>query len=181
MNSKNRSCSMRTGYVQVYTGNGKGKTTAAFGLALRAAGAGLRVFIAQFIKGIPYSELKAFERFADLITLQQYGTGCFIFGSPTPEDCEAARRGLIEITSIVTSGNYEVVILDEINIATHYELLTVPDVLELINCRAPGVELILTGRYADERILERADLVTEMLERRHYYQQGVQARTGIEK
>ena len=88
---------MLTGYVQVYTGNGKGKTTAAFGLALRAAGAGMRVFIAQFIKGMPYSELKAFERFADLITLRQYGIGCFIFGSPTPEDCEAARRGLVDI------------------------------------------------------------------------------------
>ncbi len=172
---------MRTGYVQVYTGNGKGKTTAAFGLALRAAGAGLRVFIAQFIKGMPYSELKAFERFTDLITVQQYGTGCFIFKHPTPEDCKAAQSGLVEITAIVKSGNHDVVILDEINIATHYALVPVQDVLELIECRAPEVELVLTGRYADERILERADLVTEMLERRHYYQQGVQARTGIEK
>jgi cob(I)alamin adenosyltransferase len=172
---------MRAGYVQVYTGNGKGKTTAAFGLALRAAGAGLRVFIAQFIKGTHYSELKAFERFADLITLQQYGIGCFIVGSPKPEDYEAARRGLVEIKAVVAGGSYDVVILDEINIATHYKLLSVPEVLEIIECRAPGVELILTGRYADERILERADLVTEMLERRHYYQQGVQARTGIEK
>jgi cob(I)alamin adenosyltransferase len=172
---------MRTGYVQVYTGNGKGKTTAAFGLALRAAGAGLRVFIAQFVKGMPYSELRTFERFTDLITIQQYGTGCFISGEPAPEDCEAARRGLVEVTSILTEGNHDVVILDEINIATHYEMLTIPEVLNLIDSRAPGVELVLTGRYADERILERADLVTEMLERKHYYQQGVEARTGIEK
>ena len=172
---------MRTGFVQVYTGNGKGKTTAAFGLALRAAGAGLRVFIAQFVKGMPYSELKAFERFADLITIQQYGTGCFIFGQPTPEDCEAARQGLAEIRSILSEGNHDVVILDEINITTHYELLTVPELLTLIAGRDPGVELVLTGRYADEQILERADLVTEMLERKHYYQQGVEARTGIEK
>jgi len=172
---------MRTGYVQVYTGDGKGKTTAAFGLALRAAGAGLRVFIAQFVKGMPYSELKAFERFADLITIQQYGTGCFIFGRPTPEDCEAAGQGLIEITSIVADGKHDIVILDEINIATHYEMITIADVLELIERRPPDVELILTGRYADKRILERADLVTEMLERKHYYRQGVEARTGIEK
>jgi cob(I)alamin adenosyltransferase len=172
---------MQTGYVQVYTGNGKGKTTAAFGLALRAAGAGLKVFIAQFVKGMPYSELKAFERFADLITIQQFGTDCFIFKDPTPEDYEAARHGLAEVTSIVTSGNHDIVILDEINIATHYKLLPVKDVLALIECRAPSVELVLTGRYADEQILKRADLVTEMLEHKHYYQQGIQARTGIEK
>jgi cob(I)alamin adenosyltransferase len=172
---------MRTGYVQVYTGNGKGKTTAALGLALRAAGAGLRVFIAQFVKGMPYSELKAFERFTDLITIQQYGTGCFITGGPTPGDCEAARRGLAEVTSIISEGSHDVVILDEINIATHYEMLSIPEVLNLIDSRPPGVELVLTGRYADERILERADLVTEMRERKHYYQQGVEARTGIEK
>ena len=172
---------MLTGYVQVYTGNGKGKTTAAFGLALRAAGAGLRVFVAQFVKGMPYSELKAFERFTDLITIQQYGTGCFISGEPTSEDRDAARRGLAEVTSILTEGSHDVVILDEINIVTHYEMLTIPEVLNLIDSRAPGVELVLTGRYADERILERADLVTEMRERKHYYQQGVQARTGIEK
>jgi cob(I)alamin adenosyltransferase len=172
---------MRAGYVQVYTGNGKGKTTAAFGLALRAAGAGLRVFIAQFVKGMPYSELTAFERFPDLITIRQYGTGCFISGSPSPEDREAAHRGLGEIKPLVSNGSHDIVILDEINIATHYELVDIQEVLDLIACRAPGVELILTGRYADERVLERADLITEMIERRHYYQQGVQARTGIEK
>jgi len=172
---------MPAGYVQVYTGNGKGKTTAAFGLALRAAGAGLRVFIAQFVKGMFYSELTAFERFADLITLRQYGTGCFLSKEPSPEDRDAARRALSELKPIVCSGDYTIVILDEINIATHYGLISVQDVIDLIACRAPGVELVLTGRYADERILEHADLVTEMVERRHYYQQGVQARTGIEK
>jgi len=172
---------MRTGLVQVYTGNGKGKTTAAFGLALRAAGAGLRIFIAQFVKGMPYSEIAAFERFADLITVRQYGTGCFIFDQPGPEDRAAARRGLNELRPLVSAGNHDIVILDEINIATRYALVDVQDVLELIACRAPGVELVLTGRYADERILERADLVTEMIERKHYYQQGVQARAGIEK
>jgi cob(I)alamin adenosyltransferase len=172
---------MDTGYVQVYTGNGKGKTTAAFGLAMRAAGAGLRTFIAQFVKGMPYSELKAFERFHDLVTIQQYGTGCFINKQPGAEDCEAARRGMAEIKPLVSKGNYDVVILDEINIATHYGLVQVEEVLELLECRAPNIELILTGRYAAEQILERADLVTEMVERKHYYQQGVQARTGIEK
>jgi len=172
---------MHTGYVQVYTGNGKGKTTAAFGLALRAAGAGLRVFIAQFVKGMPYSELKAFERFADLVTVRQYGRDCFISGQPAPEDREAARRGLAELRQLVGAGDYDIVILDEINIATRYGLLEVQDVIGLIEGRGPGTELVLTGRYANERILERADLVTEMVERRHYYQRGVQARTGIEK
>jgi cob(I)alamin adenosyltransferase len=180
MNSKNRRDDMCAGYVQVYTGEGKGKTTAAFGLALRAAGAGLRVFIAQFVKGMHYSEITALERFEE-ITLKQYGIGCFIFGEPTPEDCTAARQGLSEIKPIVAEGGYDVVILDEINIATRYGLVSVDDVLALIECRPPGVELVLTGRYADERILERADLITEMVEKKHYYKQGVPARTGIEK
>jgi cob(I)alamin adenosyltransferase len=172
---------MPAGYVQVYTGNGKGKTTAAFGLAIRAAGAGLRVFIAQFVKGMFYSELTALDRFADLITLRQYGTGCFLSKEPSPDDRAAARHALSEIMPIVCSGDYDIVILDEINIATHYGLISVQEVIDLIKSRAPGVELVLTGRYADEKVLEHADLVTEMVERRHYYHQGVEARTGIEK
>lgn len=172
---------MLTGYVQVYTGNGKGKTTAAFGLALRAAGAGLRVFIAQFVKGMHYSELTAFERFRDLVTIRQYGAGCFISGEPTAEDRAAARRGLEETETVIRAGSHNVVILDEINIATYYGLVTAEDVVGLIENRPSGVELVLTGRYADERVLRHADLVTEMVERRHYFQKGVEARTGIEK
>lgn len=169
------------GYVQVYTGNGKGKTTAALGLALRAAGAGLRVFIGQFAKGRPYSEIKSLGRFDDLITLRQYGSGCFIFGEPRQEDRDAAARGLAEIREAVSSGRYDVVILDEANIATFYNLVNIEELLAVIDQRPPHVELILTGRNAHEQILSRADLITEMLEVKHYYAAGVEARDGIEQ
>lgn len=170
-----------TGYVQVYTGNGKGKTTAAFGLALRAAGAGLRVFIAQFVKGREYSEIKAMRRFDDLIEIRQYGTGCFIIGNPGQEDIQAAQKGLKELKNIISSGDYHLVILDEANIAAHYHLLAPEDLLELIRIRPGHVEVVITGRYADEKIIAAADLVTEMREIKHYYAQGIEARDGIEK
>ena len=169
------------GYVQVYTGEGKGKTTAAFGLALRAAGAGLRVFIAQFVKGLEYSELNAIKRFDDLIELKQYGRGCFIFEKPEKADITAAQKGLEELKHVISSGEYHVVILDEVNIATHYKLLSVEDLLELIRIKPEHVEMVITGRYADEKIIDRADLVTEMREIKHYYSEGVKAREGIEK
>ena len=169
------------GYVQVYTGDGKGKTTAALGLALRAAGAGLPVYIAQFVKGMHYSELNAIRRFSDLIELHQFGRGCFIRNEPTDEDRAAARAGLAEARRIVATGRHRLVILDEIHIATYYELFPVAEVLALIEAKPPHVELVLTGRRVDPQILERADLVTEMREIRHYYAKGVQARRGIEK
>lgn len=169
------------GYVQVYTGDGKGKTTAAFGLALRAAGAGLRVFIAQFVKGMHYSELDAVERFSDQITIKQYGRGCFIHNKPTEEDIEAARRGLADVSGLLAAGEHDVVILDEANIATYYELFTVDELLQLIDSKPNHVELVITGRKADPRLIDRADLVTEMREAKHYYEQGVVARKGIEK
>jgi cob(I)alamin adenosyltransferase len=169
------------GYVQVYTGTGKGKTTAALGLAMRAAGAGLRVFIAQFVKGMKYSELKAIERFSDLITIKQYGRDCFIYQVPKDEDIQAAREGLKEVKEVVFSGLYPLVILDEANIATYYNLFSVEEVLELIDKKPENVELVITGRNAHPRLMERADLVTEMREVKHYYTKGVQARTGIER
>ncbi len=168
------------GYVQVYTGNGKGKTTAALGLALRAAGAGLRVYIAQFVKGMPYSEHKALERFQDLITVRLFGRCCFIEREPQPEDIEAARKGLDEVLAVVASGRYDVVILDEANIATHFRLFSAEDLLRVLDARPDHVELVVTGRYAHPALLERADLITEMLEARHYYAKGVAARPGIE-
>jgi len=167
--------------VQVYTGEGKGKTTAAFGLALRAAGAGLKVFIAQFVKGAHYSELDALARFADLITIRQYGQACFIHGPPQAKDVEAAREGLLESRRALLSGEYAVVILDEANVATHFGLFSVESLLELIAARPAGVELVITGRRADPRVIERADLVTEMREVKHYYTRGVGGRKGIEK
>jgi cob(I)alamin adenosyltransferase len=172
---------MRKGYVQVYTGNGKGKTTAALGLAFRAAGAGLKVFIAQFIKKGQYSEHKALERFSDLITLRQFGHGFILDNGPTEDDIEAARIGLGEITEAIRSGLYDVVIVDEVNVALFYHLIDVEDVLRWIREKPETVELILTGRNADDRIIAEADLVTEMREIKHYYTRGVQARIGIEK
>lgn len=169
------------GYVQVYTGTGKGKTTAALGLALRAAGAGLRVFIGQFLKNHAYSEIQALQRFADSITIQQYGTGCFIFGTPADADIRSARTGFSQLKEHVLSGKYDLVILDEANVAVHYNMLTVEELLELIDSKPVHVELIITGRNADRRIIERADLVTEMREVKHYYTSGIEARTGIEK
>ncbi len=169
------------GYVQVYTGAGKGKTTAALGLAIRAAGAGLRVFIAQFIKGARYSEHDALQRLSDLITVKQFGRGCFIKGEPSLEDVEAARDGLSEVRVIVSSGEFRVVILDEANVATHLKLFSVDELLSVIEAKPDDVELVITGRNADPRVIERADLVTEMVDVKHYYQKGVEARTGIEK
>lgn len=169
------------GYLQVYTGDGKGKTTAAIGLAMRAVGAGFRVFIAQFVKGMDYSELKTLQRFGDQLTLKQYGTGCFIVREPSPEDIRAARRGLEEVREVLHSGQYDLVIMDEANIATFYRLFTVDELLEAIGSRAPGVEVVVTGRRADPRLLDAADLVTEMKEIKHYYSCGVPARDGIEK
>jgi cob(I)alamin adenosyltransferase len=168
------------GYVQVYTGDGKGKTTAALGLAMRAAGAGLRVFIAQFVKGMKYSELDAMARFSDLVTVRQYGRDCFIYKAPKGEDILAAREGLKQVREVISSGLYSLVILDEANIATYYNLFSVEEVLKLIDGKPDHVELVITGRNAHPKIMERADLVTEMCEVKHYYTKGVEARTGIE-
>ena len=169
------------GYTQVYTGSGKGKTTAAFGLALRAAGAGLKVYIAQFVKGMKYSELDSIEKLSDFIEIKQYGRDCFIFRDPEAEDIRVAQEGLKEVSKLMQSRKYDVIILDEANIATYYKLFPVDDLLELIQTKPENIELIITGRMADPRIIEAADLVTEMKEIKHYYQKGVQAREGIEK
>jgi cob(I)alamin adenosyltransferase len=169
------------GYIHVYTGDGKGKTTAALGLAMRAFGAGLNTFMAQFVKGMEYSEQATFKVLSEHLTVKQYGRGCFIKGEPTEEDVKAAREGLKEVKKIMLSGKYQILILDEANIATFYNLFSVDDLLDLIKQKPDDVELIITGRRADQRIIEAADLVTEMREIKHYYQNGVMARVGIEK
>ena len=169
------------GYIQVYTGDGKGKTTAALGLALRAAGAGLKVYFAQFIKGAKYSEHNSLLKFADVITVTQFGRDCFIRGTPDKKDIQAAMAGLEEVKRVVLSGDYDVVILDEVNIAIWYKLFQVDDLLDLIGKKPLHVEIVITGRNADPRIIEAADLVTEMKELKHYYKKGVLARDGIEK
>ena len=168
------------GFVQVYTGDGKGKTTAALGLALRAAGAGLRVYFGQFIKNADYSEIKALARFADCITVRQFGRGCFLLTEPAPEDRAAARRALEGLSEALTSGDYDLVIADEANVAVALGLIEPDDLVSLIDLRPEQVELVLTGRGAPDAVLARADLVTEMRCVRHYYDRGVLARQGIE-
>ncbi|MCK4324330.1 MAG: cob(I)yrinic acid a,c-diamide adenosyltransferase [Armatimonadetes bacterium] len=169
------------GHIQVYTGDGKGKTTAALGLALRAAGAGARVFIAQFAKGRPTAELDSLARLSDLVTIKQYGRGRFIVGEPEPEDIEAAQQGLEEAQKVITSGEYSLVILDEANVAVDLGLLSVGALLSAVNAKPEHVEIVITGRNAHKRIIDRADLVTEMREVKHYHSKGVKARRGIEK
>jgi cob(I)alamin adenosyltransferase len=166
--------------VQVYTGEGKGKTTAALGLALRAAGAGLRVYIAQFAKGRRCSEHAALERFSDLITVRRFGRRDFIVGKPGEQDIDAARKGLDECRSAIRSGGYDVVVLDEINVAVHLGLIAVDELVEIIDSRPEGLELVITGRCAHTKVLDRADLITEMCCVKHYHAGGAGAREGIE-
>lgn len=172
---------MRRGYIQVYTGNGKGKTTAALGLAVRAAGAGLPVFIAQFIKKRRTSEHRALERFQDMITVRQYGRGLILRREPDKADRKAAQEGIEELHDIIQSGDYRVVILDEANVAMHRNLFPVNELIELMTSKPKSVELVITGRYSDKKVIRMADLATEMREIKHYKEKGVKARVGIEK
>lgn len=168
------------GYIQVYTGNGKGKTTAALGLALRAAGAGKKVYFAQFVKGKIYSEIDAINRYIPEVTIKQYGRGCFIVNEPTSEDIHAAREGLAEVAVVIQSGKYDLVILDEATIALHYKLFSTEELIAVLRAKSAETEIVVTGRYAPPELIELADLVTEMKEIKHYYRIGVQARKGIE-
>lgn len=169
------------GYTHIYTGDGKGKTTAALGLAIRAAGAGLQVFLAQFIKGKQYSELNALKRLADLITVEQYGLPRFINGKPSEPDVEAAHYGLEKLKSSMLSGRFDLIIIDEGNVAVTYGLLSKQDLLDLIAMKPESLELVITGRGALPEIIDKADIVTEMKAVKHYYDNGVNARVGIEK
>jgi cob(I)alamin adenosyltransferase len=169
------------GYIHVYTGNGKGKTTAAVGLAIRAAGAGLQVYIAQFMKQGDYSEIKGLDRFSDRISVEQFGCGRFIKGRPSGEDVAAARQGLNKVKTILAAGKHAVVILDEAIVAVSLDLFSEKELLEIIDRRPDNVEIIITGRGATSAIIEAADLVTEMKEIKHYFKKGVAARIGIEK
>ena len=180
---------MDKGYLQIYTGEGKGKTTAALGLALRALGAGLSVFLGQFIKGMRYSEIEALDRLAKAflkkdgstaLEVRQFGRGCFIRRAPEPADIEAAASGLAAARQAMLSGKWDLVILDEINVALSIGLLSEAEVLGFLDERPETVELVLTGRGAPASLIERADLATEMKAVKHYYKQGVEGRKGIE-
>ena len=171
-----------TGYVHLYTGNGKGKTTAALGLALRMAGSGRHSLIIQFMKGRPYSELEAVKRLNGLIRIEQYGSPdfCVPEAGNLAVHREFARRGLARAREAVADSSLALVVLDEIVTAVHFTLLAPDDVSGLIAGKHPAMELVLTGRYATPDLIEQCDLVTEMKEIRHYYQAGVEARKGIE-
>lgn len=171
---------MDKGYVHIYTGNGKGKTTAAFGLAVRALCFGKSVYIGQFIKGMKYNEVKLADKY-DKLTIEQYGEDCFIEKDPTEKDLLLALEGLEKISEILREGKFELVIFDEITIALYYKLLKVEDIIEVIKNRSENVEVVITGRYAPKELIEFADLVTEMNEVKHYYQKGVLSRDGIDK
>jgi cob(I)alamin adenosyltransferase len=171
------------GYIQVYTGNGKGKTTAALGLALRAAGHGFKTYFGQFLKGQDYGELSAIQNLSSLITIEQFGRRGFIHVTENPdkEDIERAQQGLEKCNMMMKSGQYRIIVLDEINVAVHFNLFTEKRIHDFLDEKPEDIELILTGRYAPESFIQRADLVTEMKEIKHYYKKGTRARPGIEK
>ncbi len=173
---------MKIGQFQIYTGNGKGKTTASLGLALRASGAGMKVYFCQFIKDQEYSEIKALKLLPN-VTVEQFGTGKGILTYREKEEADeaCARAGYEKAKAALTSGEYDVVICDEINCALMCNLLTEADLLALADLRPEGTELIFTGRGATEALLQRADLATEMHLIKHYYQEKkLPARVGIE-
>lgn len=167
-------------YLHLYTGNGKGKTTAATGLALRGVAAGWQVFIAQFIKDKSSGEMQLLkERFPE-VTVENYGRGFFLRRDPEPADFECARQGLRRLKQVAKNGQHRMMIADELIVALKHELVTRKDILELVDTCAPRAELVLTGRYAPPWLIERADLVSEIHPVKHYFQQGVPARKGIE-
>ncbi len=173
---------MRKGLIIVHTGNGKGKTTAALGLAFRALGNGFKVCMVQFIKGTwKYGELEAAKKFENFEILPM-GKGFVNLGkeNPDPEDIEAAMEAFNKGKEAILSGKYDLVILDEINYAILYKLIDVDSVIEVLNQKPDNVHVVLTGRHAHEKIIEIADLVTEMREIKHPYQKGIKAQRGIE-
>lgn len=165
--------------IQIYTGNGKGKTTAALGLALRAAGAGLKVYIGQFLKKGCYNEIGSLKKIKS-IKLEQFGRACFIYNKPTGIDKDLAENGLKKIKKALASKKYKVVILDEINVALSLGLLNLKDVIALIRNAPKKLELVLTGRDCPQQILKLADLISEIKDTKHYYKKGTKARRGIE-
>lgn len=173
---------LKKGFIQVYTGNGKGKTTAALGQALRVAGSGMKTLIIQFMKDFPYGELEALMSLKSHITLEQYGNDTFVLEKRPPDDKdkEEIYRALKRSREALLSGQYDLIILDEICVCFYFGLLKPEDLMPLLEIKPENVELILTGRYCPDEILDKADLITEMREVKHYYQKGVTSRKGIE-
>ena len=172
---------MAKGRLYVFTGNGKGKTTAALGMAIRAAGSGKRVFIAQFAKQGHYSEIEALNRLSDSITVEQFGTGRFVGKQPQSIDIRAAAEGLERVKQVMAGEDYQMIVMDEAAVAVKLGLLAADDLCEVAINRPDYMDLVITGRYAPKRIIELADFATEMRARKHYFEKGVRARIGIEK
>ena len=169
------------GLIFVYTGNGKGKTTAAMGQALRAIGHGLKVLMIQFMKGKKYGEVIAAEKYLPDLTIYQCGLDSFVMRkNPAPVDIDLAQQGLNMARKATSSGEYHMVILDEINVAMDFGLISTDDVVDMIKSKAPAVDLILTGRYAPPEIVALADTVSEVHEMKHHYSKGIKERAGIE-
>ncbi len=169
------------GLVQVFTGDGKGKTSAALGVVLRALGHGLRVYIVFFMKGdYPYGERNILSQLPN-VNMASFGTTEFIYpANIKPEEIQQARQALAAAREAMLSGNYDLVVLDEVNLAAAWKLVELDEVIKLISDKPPNVELILTGRKADTKLIQLADLVTEMLKIKHPYDEGVVGRKGIE-
>lgn len=171
---------MEKGYIHIYTGDGKGKSTAAFGLAVRALCAGKSVYIGQFVKSMKYNETRITERF-EYVTVEQFGNGCMLMREADEEDVRMAHEGLMKCSEILLSGEYDVVILDELTIALYLRLIELEEVMQLLQSKRPETEVIITGRYAPQELIDIADLVTDMREVKHYYTQGVLSRDGIDR
>jgi cob(I)alamin adenosyltransferase len=169
------------GYIQIYTGNGKGKTTAAVGTAIRALGAGLNIYFCQFMKKTPTSEQLVFERYRDNITFEQFGSSQFITGEPSEADREIAAAGLATVKKAFKSNKYNLIIMDELNVALFLNLISIYEIIELLKEKPDNMEVIITGRNAPDKLIEIADLVSEIKEVKHYFHKGVQARKGIEE
>lgn len=173
---------LKEGFTHVYTGNGKGKSTAAIGLVVRAAGARLKSYIIQFMKDYNYSELKSLELLHEFIELEKVGKDDFVFRKEEPpqEEIELAANALINAQIKMISGKYDIIVLDEACVAIYFGILKEEQILEFINKKPKEVELVITGRYCPESIIDKADLVTEMKEIKHYYQKGIVSRKGID-
>lgn len=173
---------LKQGFIQIYTGNGKGKSTAAIGQAVRAAGFGLKTYIAQFMKEYPYNELNSLKHLSEWITIEQFCGDDFVYKKELPgkDEIDKARRGLAKAKSKMLSGKFDMIILDEVCVSIYFGLFSDEEILTFMKQKPEKVELILTGRYCPDNLLEKADLVTEMKEIKHYYQAGVKSRKGIE-
>jgi len=173
---------LKKGYIQVYTGNGKGKTTAAIGQAVRAAGFGLKIYFAQFMKDFPYSELVSLKHLESKIVVEQFGNDSFVFAKEPPSKLmiDSVKVGLEKSKERMLSGEFDLIILDEICVSIYFKLFSIDDILQFLEVKPKNIEIILTGRYCPKEIIEKADLVTEMKNIKHYYDSGITVRKGIE-